>query len=166
MNRNLRYDFIRYKQLRRKLDIILLYNSSRAFQAVCLYRLSNFFYQKGYKKIAIMIKNKSIKNNGCEIGESTKIGRGLRISNPVGIVISGGAIIGENLTLQSGVVIGTNRDDKDQYPIIGNNVYIGAGAKVLGNITIGNNVIIGANSVVLKSVNDNAIIVGVPGKEK
>ena len=64
------------------------------------------------------------------------------------------------------MVIGTNRDDKDQYPIIGNNVYIGAGAKVLGNITIGNNVIIGANSVVLKSVNDNAIIVGVPGKEK
>lgn len=117
------------------------------------------------KKIAVILKNYSIKKTGCEIGESIKIGKGLRISHPVGIVISGGATIGENLIIQSGVVIGTNRDEIDKYPIIGNNVYIGSGAKILGNISIGNNVIIGANAVVIKDVSDNEIVGGIPAKQ-
>ena len=95
--KNLILDFKRYKDFNNIFDIFILYNSSRAFQAVCLYRLSNFFYRNKLKKISILIKNKSIKNTSCEIGESTKIGGGLRISHPTGIVISGGAEIGEKM---------------------------------------------------------------------
>lgn len=159
------YDFKKYKNYKSYKDIILLYISSKAFQAVCLFRLSNFLYKKGMTKLSVLIKNKSIKKTGCEIGENAEIGKGLRISHPVGIVISGGAKIGENVIVQSGVVIGTNRDEIDKYPQIGNGVYIGAGAKILGDIIVGDNVIIGANSVVIRDIPNNRIVAGIPASE-
>lgn len=157
-------DFKRYKSYRKLIDIYMLYLSSKAFQAVLLFRISSFFYKNKMNKLAILLKNKSIRKTGCEIGESTKIDYGLKIAHPVGIVISGGATIGKNVTLQSGVVIGTNRDEIDKYPRIGNNVYIGAGAKILGNISIGDNVIIGANAVVINNIDDNKTVVGIPSR--
>lgn len=157
-------DFKKYKKYKNYIDVILLYFSSRAFQAVVLYRISNYLYKNGMKKLSIIIKNKSIKLTGCEIGESTEIGKGFKIAHSVGIVISGNSKIGENVIIQGSVIIGTNREEIHEYPKIGNNVYIGAGAKILGNINIGNNVIIGANSVVIKDVEDNSTVVGVPAK--
>ncbi|MGH9577257.1 MAG: serine O-acetyltransferase, partial [Terriglobales bacterium] len=79
-----------------------------------------------------------------------------------GIVISGYAKFGDNCRIRNGVVVGLQRVDQPCAPVIGNNVDIGAGAKVLGRITIGNNVLIGANAVVTCDVPDNSIAVGVP----
>ncbi len=79
-----------------------------------------------------------------------------------GIVISGYAKFGDNCRIRNGVVVGLKNVNDPCAPVIGNNVDIGAGAKVLGNITIGNNVVIGANAVVLTDVPDNSIAVGVP----
>jgi len=98
-----------------------------------------------------------------EIPFAVKIGAGLRLIHIHGIVIHQSAIIGENCTIFHQVTIGTNehRITYNQAPRIGNNVYIGAGAKIIGDITIGNNVKIGANAVVTKDVPDNVVVVGI-----
>lgn len=88
-----------------------------------------------------------------------QIGGGLRIPHNIGIVISGKAVIGRNCEILHRVTIGTS--SKNKAPHIGDNVFIGAGAKVIGNITIGDNVKIGANAVVTKDVRSNCTIVGI-----
>ena len=96
---------------------------------------------------------------------NTKIGEGFYIGHFSGIVISSAAVIGKNCNISQGVTIGISGKGEDRgCPIIGDNVYIGAGAKVIGRITIGNNVAIGANAVVTKDVPDNAVVVGIPAK--
>lgn len=99
---------------------------------------------------------------GIEIPIGTKIGAGLRLVHLNGIVIHKDAIIGKNCTIFHQVTIGANehKNDYDKVPIIGDNVYIGVGAKIIGNIKIGNNVKIGANAVVTKDVDDNTTVVG------
>ena len=83
----------------------------------------------------------------------------------MGVVIGETAIIGDNVVIYHGVTLGAVKNTKDKrHPTILNDVMIGAGAKVLGNITIGNNVKIGANSVVTKDIDDNMVVVGIPGK--
>ena len=94
----------------------------------------------------------------CEV----EVGDNFLIDHFGGIVISGYAKFGDNCRLRNGVVVGLKNVTEPCAPQIGNNVDIGAGAKILGNIKIGNNVNIGANSVVLTDVPDNAIAVGVP----
>lgn len=89
---------------------------------------------------------------------SAKIGAGLRIPHNFGICISGNAVIGENCTIMHQVTIGVI--DSVEAPIIGNDCFIGAGAKVLGGIMIGNNVKIGANAVVTKNVPDGSTVIG------
>ena len=102
---------------------------------------------------------------GIEISHKTVIGSGLYISHFSGIIVNHSTIIGENCTVCQGVTIGySNRGKNKGTPIIGDNVYIGPGAKVFGGINIGNNVAIGANCVVTKDIPDNAVVVGVPGK--
>jgi len=94
------------------------------------------------------------------------IGPGLRIYHGDGIVIASGAVIGRGLTLEHQVTIGNRigHEGELKCPTIGDNVFIGVGAKVLGDIRIGNNVRIGANAVVIHDVPDNATVVGIPGK--
>lgn len=146
------------------LYLVKTFYSSKGFQAIVFYRISHFLFEKNLKILSILIKNISIRLTGCDIGTGTRIGKRLRIGHPVSIVISGECEIGEDFTIQGGVVLGTKNDEVGMYPIIGNNVYIGAGAKILGGINIGNNVIIGANSVVLEDVKDNCIVGGIPAK--
>lgn len=92
----------------------------------------------------------------------TKIGEGLTVPHNMGIVISGNAIIGKNVTIMQQVTIGDNiTKEKQLSPVIGDNVFIGAGAKIIGNCTIGNNVKIGANSVITKNIPDCSTVVGI-----
>lgn len=100
--------------------------------------------------------------NACVIGASTRFGEGLILMHPVGIVINSKVIGGKNVVIESGVVIG---DEKGKAPMLGDNVFIGAGAKVIGGISVGSNVKIGANAVVTKDVRDNVTVVGIPARE-
>lgn len=102
---------------------------------------------------------------GIQIPISCKIGEGFYIGHWGTIVVNSGVEIGNNVNISQGVTIGLlNRGKRMGTPIIGNEVYIGPGAKILGNIIIGNNVAIGANAVVLNDVPDNACVAGVPAK--
>ena len=94
------------------------------------------------------------------------VGRNFVIDHFGGIIISGYAKFGDNCRLRDGVVVGLRRVEEKCAPIIGNNVDIGSGAKLLGQIRIGDNVLIGANAVVLCDVPDNSIAVGVPAVVK
>ena len=102
---------------------------------------------------------------GIEIHPGATIGKGLFIDHGMGVVIGETAIIGDNVTLYQGVTLGgTGKEKGKRHPTIGNNVVIGTGAKVLGNIEIGDNSYIGSNAVVIKDVPDNSTVVGVPGR--
>ncbi len=114
----------------------------------------SFVYKFLYKLIQII--------TGIELPCETKVGKNFLIDHFGGIVISGYAKFGDNCRIRNGVVVGLKNVNEPCAPQIGNNVDIGAGAKLLGNIKIGNNVSIGANSVVLIDIPDNAIAVGVP----
>lgn len=102
---------------------------------------------------------------GVEIHPSATIGRGLFIDHGMGVVIGETAVIGHNVTLFQGVTLGgTGKERGKRHPTIGDNVVIGAGAKVLGNITVGNDSMVGANAVVIRDVPAHSTVVGVPGR--
>ena len=103
---------------------------------------------------------------GIELPCEVQIGRNFVIDHFGGIVVSGFARFGDNCRIRNGVVIGLSVAERPCAPVIGNNVDIGAGAKVLGEITIGDNVLIGANAVVVKDVPSDSIAVGVPAVAK
>lgn len=135
------------------------------FKALIYYKISHYFYIKKHYLIARYISEKAKRKTGIEIHPGAIIGKGLFIDHGTGVVIGETAIIGDNVTMFHGVTLGgTGKEKGKRHPTIGNNVFIGSGAKLLGNINIGDNVKIGANAVVLKDVPSNATVVGVPGK--
>ena len=135
------------------------------FKALLYYKISHYLYNKNHKLIARYISEKAKRKTGIEIHPGAKIGKGLFIDHGTGVVIGETAIIGDNVTMFHGVTLGgTGKEKGKRHPTIGNNVFIGSGAKLLGNITIGDNVKIGANAVILKDVPSDTTIVGVPGK--
>lgn len=102
---------------------------------------------------------------GIEIHPAAQIGEGFFIDHGMGVVIGETTVVGKNVTLYQGVTLGgTGKEKGKRHPNIGNNVVIGAGAKILGNITIGDNSYVGANAVVIKDVPPNSTVVGVPGR--
>lgn len=102
---------------------------------------------------------------GIEIHPGAKIGRRFFIDHGMGVVIGETAIVGENVILYQGVTLGgTGKEKGKRHPTLGNNIVVGAGAKILGNITIGDNSYIGANAVVIKDVPPNSTVIGVPGR--
>ncbi len=102
---------------------------------------------------------------GIEISVNAQVGSGLFISHFGNIFINRYSVIGRNCNLSCGVTIGqVNRGKRKGSPVIGDNVYIGPGAKVIGAIKVGDNVAIGANCVVTQDIPDNAVVVGIPGK--
>jgi serine O-acetyltransferase len=102
---------------------------------------------------------------GCLIPHTTMIGAGLYLGHVRDIIINEQAVIGENCNISQGVTIGqANRGRRRGTPVIGRNVYIGPGAKIVGAVHVGNNVAIGANCVVTDDVPDHAVVVGIPGK--
>ncbi|UCD33766.1 MAG: glycosyltransferase [Desulfobacterales bacterium] len=116
----------------------------------------SFLYKIFYKIIQIL--------TGIELPCEVEIGKNFRIDHFGDIIISGFASFGDNCVVRNGVTVGLRRVDKPVAPKLGNNVDIGAGAKILGGITIGDNVAIGANAVVLKDVPPNSIAVGIPAR--
>lgn len=129
--------------------------------ANALYRTTSWLMRYRLSPFAILTLwlNKLI--NGCVIGAAAKFEKGFVIMHPVGVVINSKVTGGSNVVVESGVVIG---DEKGQAPILGSNIFIGAGAKVIGGVTIGDNVKIGANAVVVKDIPSNVTAVGIPAK--
>lgn len=101
---------------------------------------------------------------GIELPCEVKVGNNFRIDHFGDIIISGYADFGDNCIVRNGVTVGLKNIDEKAAPKIGNNVSIGAGAKILGPITIGSNVDIGANAVVINSIPDNSVAVGIPAR--
>ena len=135
------------------------------FKAIIYYFISRFFYLKKFYFISRKICYIWRKKTGIEIHPGAIIGKNLFIDHGSGVVIGETAEIGDNVIIYQGVTLGgTGKEEGKRHPNIGNNVLIGAGAKVLGNINIGDNVKIGAGSIVLKDAPSNSTIVGVPGK--
>lgn len=136
-----------------------------SFKALIYYKISHYFYERKHLILARYISEKAKRKTGIEIHPGATIGKRLFIDHGTGVVIGETAIVGNDVTLFHGVTLGgTGKEKGKRHPTVGNNVFIGSGAKVLGNIVIGNNVKIGANAVILKDVPSNATIVGVPGK--
>ena len=144
---------------RNSLEILLLY---QGVHALIWHRVAHFFYRIKFKFLARLIMNVTRRTTGIEIHPAAQIGKNLFIDHGMSVVIGETAVIGDNCTIYQGVTLGgTGKEHNKRHPTLGNNVVVGAGAKVLGNITIGNNVKIGANSVVLKDVPDDCTVVGV-----
>lgn len=128
------------------------------------YSISNPFLRKPFSFLyKVMFKVIQILT-GTELPCEVAVGRGFRIDHCAGIVISGFASFGEHCILRNGVTVGLRRVTEPSAPKVGNYVDIGAGAKILGNITIGDHVTVGANAVVLEDVPSHSIAVGVPAK--
>ena len=143
---------------------------SPGLSAVLLFRLQDSLYRKRLLLPAYLVHRANLSVHGIDILPGAVIGDGLRIDHPVGIVIGAGAKIGRGCILLQNVTIGTryiNSTDYDnKFPVIGNNVTIGAGAAVLGGVTIGNNCTVGANSVVLTDVLEGSTVTGVHARGK
>ena len=145
-----------------KLEVILTY---AGFHALLAYRISHQLRSIDVPFLPRAISQLARWLTGVEIHPSAKIGTGFFIDHGMGVVIGETAEIGDYVTLFQGVTLGgTGKERGKRHPTLGNHVVVGAGAKILGGITIGDNVKIGANSVVLKNVAANSTVIGVPGR--
>jgi serine O-acetyltransferase len=134
--------------------------------AVIVYRVANYLYtQYNWRFLAKLMSLFARIITGVEIHPAATIGPGLFIDHGCGVVIGETAVVGRNVILFHGCTLGgTGKECGKRHPTIGDRVVIGAGAKILGNITLGSDVKVGAGSVVVKSAPDNCTIVGVPGR--
>jgi len=143
-------------------DVLLTYPG---FHAIVLYRISHILHRLQIPLIPHIIMLIGRILTGVEIHPAAKISGGLFIDHGFGVVIGETSEIGKNVTLFQGVTLGgTGKETGKRHPTIGDNVVVGAGAKILGSITVGNDVYIGANAVVLHPVPDDCTVVGVPGR--
>ncbi len=144
------------------LEVLLLY---QGLHALINHRIAHFLYKAHLSFLARLLSQVARFITGIEIHPGAKIGKGFFIDHGMGVVIGETAIIGDNVLLYQGVTLGgTGLEKGKRHPTIGNNVVIGTGAKILGNITVGDNSYIGANAVVIKDVPPNSTVVGVPGR--
>ena len=168
MFENIRADLVRIREETNRnssLRILVRGILSQGFQAILVYRFFRWFYVRGIptQPFRFLIERIIEITTGISIPAEAEIGKGLRIHHFGGIIFHSHVKMGEHCTVYHEVTLG----DKGGYgepPKVGNNVLIGAGAKVLGDITIGNNVVIGANAAVTRSVPDNVIMLGVPAR--
>lgn len=144
------------------LEIVLCYPG---FHAILMHRLAHKLYCWGVPLIPRLLSQISRFFTGIEIHPGAKIGRRFFIDHGMGVVIGETTEIGDDVLLYQGVTLGgTGKEKGKRHPTIGNNVVIGTGAKILGNIRIGDFVKVGAGSVVIRSVPDHSTVVGVPGR--
>ncbi|MFK5971034.1 MAG: serine O-acetyltransferase [Candidatus Marithrix sp.] len=154
--------FERDPAARNLFEVILCYPG---VLALLLHRLSHLLWCWKLKLLARLLSNISRLFTGIEIHPGATIGRRFFIDHGMGVVIGETATIGNDCTLYHGVTLGgTSWEKGKRHPTLGNDVVIGAGAKILGPIEIGNGVRIGSNAVVVKPIPDGATVVGVPGR--
>ena len=163
MREDVQVVFERDPAAKTKIEVMLNYPG---LHAIWIQRgITHKLYQKKHFALARFISQIARFFTKIEIHPRTKLGRLLFLEHRAGVVIGETAEIGNDVTLYQGVTLGgTGKENGKRHPTIGNDVVVGAGAKVLGSFTVGNNVKIGAGSVVLKPVPDNCTVVGIPGK--
>ena len=143
-------------------EVILLY---QGFHAILSYRIANKLHRWKVPFLPRLISQLARFFTGIEIHPAATIGERLFIDHGFGVVIGETTIIGDDVLIYQGVTLGgTGKEHGKRHPTVGNNVTIGAGAKVLGNITIGDNSNIGAGSVVIDDVPEFSTVVGIPGR--
>src|SRR3990167_6643976 len=144
------------------LEVILTY---AGLHAILCHRVSHWLWERGAPFIPRFLSQFCRFFTGIEIHPGATIGKGFFIDHGMGVVIGETSEIGDNVTLFQGVTLGgTGKEKGKRHPTLGHGVVVGAGAKVLGNITIGDNVSVGANAVVVRDVPPNSTVVGVPGR--
>jgi len=145
-----------------RVEVALTY---AGFHALLIYRFAHWLWKYRIPFMPRALSQFARCVTGIEIHPGASIGSGLFIDHGMGVVIGETAEIGDNVTLFQGVTLGgTGKQRGKRHPTLGSHVVVGAGAKVLGPITIGDYVKIGANSVVLQDVPDHSTVVGIPGK--
>jgi len=147
---------------RNLIEVLLCYPG---FHALQMHRIAHFLWRMGLRLPARLLAHFSRFLTGVEIHPGAKLGPGLFIDHGMGVVIGETAEVGENVTIyQSAVLGGRGKEKGKRHPMIGNNVVIAAGAKILGSFTVGEGARIGAGAVVLKDVPPHCTVVGVPGR--
>ncbi len=163
-------DFFRYDRQSDLFSFLRCGYDNPGFKFTFWWRICSYLFQKPFLKVLLYYWTKIIFNHyrfkfGIDIPINLNVGKGLYIGHFGGIVIGSEVTIGRNCNISQGVTLGRiNRGPKKGSPTIYDNVYIGSGAKVLGNILIGNNVAIGANAVVINDAPDGSVVVGIPGR--
>ena len=154
--------FARDPAARNVFEILTCYSG---VQAAIFYRLTHFLWRYKLRWLARFISTLARWFTGIEIHPGAVIGRRFFIDHGMGVVIGETTIIGDDCMLYHGVTLGgTTWDKVKRHPTLKNGVVIGAGAKILGPVTLGNNVRVGSNSVVVRSIDDNETVVGIPGR--
>ena len=147
---------------RSSFEIMLLYPG---FKAVRMHRRAHWFYNHKMYFIARLISQRCVRKTNIEIHPGAQIGRRFFIDHGTGVVIGETAVIGDDCTIYQGVTLGgTGKDVGKRHPTLGNNVMVGAGAKVLGPFKVGDNSNIAAGSVVLSEIPENSTAVGSPAR--
>lgn len=143
-------------------EVALLYPG---LHAVWSHRASHWLWQRGARFPARAVSQAARWATGIEIHPAATLGDGVFIDHGAGVVIGETAEVGDDVTIYHGVTLGgTSLDKGKRHPTVGDRVTIGAGAKVLGAVTVGHDSRIGANAVLVRSVHDNSVVVGVPGQ--
>lgn len=154
--------FDRDPAARNWLEVLFCYPG---LQALLLHRLAHRLYRLRMPFVPRLISHLARFFTGIEIHPGAQIGQGVFIDHGMGVVIGETAIVGDYALIYQGVTLGgTGKESGKRHPTLGENVVVGAGAKVLGNLSIGDNVRIGAGSVVLRDVPPDCTVVGVPGR--
>jgi serine O-acetyltransferase len=144
-----------------RFEVFLCYSG---LHAVWSYRINHWFWNRRFFLIGRFFSQFARWLTGIEIHPGAKIGRRLFIDHGMGVVIGETSIVGDDVTLYQGVTLGgTGKEHGKRHPTLEDNVVVGGGAKILGNIIVGKNCRIGAGSVVLRNVPENSTVVGVPG---
>jgi serine O-acetyltransferase len=144
-----------------RLEVFFCY---AGLHAVWFYRMNHWLWNHGLFLVSRWLSQVARLLTGIEIHPAAKIGRRLFIDHGMGVVIGETSIVGDDVTLYQGVTLGgTGKEHGKRHPTLEDNVVVGGGAKILGNIIVGKNCRIGAGSVVLRNVPDNSTVVGVPG---
>jgi serine O-acetyltransferase len=147
---------------RSTLEVLLCYPG---VHALVFHRTAHAMWRRGWKISARLLSHVSRFFTGIEIHPAAKLGSGLFIDHGMGVVIGETAEVGENVTLLQGVTLGgTSLKREKRHPTLGDNVVVGAGAKIIGGFKIGDGSRIGAGSVVVREVPTNSVVVGVPGR--